>query len=134
MGTTLHDIPGDHLVQVAAIAHLAATATEDIALIHIPFACKIVEAGFVPAAAVTGVNTNTTNLNVINRESGAGVTELANYDLIAGNNLAAATPKVISAAPSTLLAAGATIALQAEKVGTGLNTPAGTFYIKVRGA
>ncbi len=131
---SVHDIPGEHQLQVAAIAHAAATATEPIAQIRAPFKCVVTEVGFIPNTASTGDNTNTTNLNVIDRGTGAGTTEIANKDLVSGENLVANTPKVIGTGLSVAMDEGDVLSLVAEKVGSGVAVGAGTFYAKVRGA
>jgi hypothetical protein len=118
------------VVQIAAIAHAAATATEDIALIAFGFACRLLEAYYVPTVAVTGADTNSTNLNVINRgTNGGGTTELGNKDYATGVNMTAKTPNAIVTGLTTAITDGTVIALNAEKVGTGLDIPAGTFVL-----
>lgn len=113
--------------QVTTIAHAAATATEYIAAWTIPHGGRLRGVLFTPLAAVTGANTNTTHLNVINcGADGTGTDELGNLDLVSGTDLAATTPNTIASGLTTALADGVTIALQAEKVGTGLLVPAGT--------
>jgi hypothetical protein len=127
-------IPGNKTYQVAVIAHAAATATEDIAAFVAPYACRVKAVGFVPFASVTGANTNTTHLNVINRGSaGVGTTAVTNYDLISGNNLTGLDVKWISSALTTSLAEYDVLVLQAEKVGSGLDVPAGVFIIEIDG-
>ena len=82
--------PGYKYLMVSTIAHAAATATEVIGCIPIPFACTLRGAWFISNAAVSGANTDTTHLNVINEgTAGTGTTELANLDLTSGNDLVA---------------------------------------------
>lgn len=128
--TFLKGIPGDARAFVSSIAHAAATVTEVIAAWAAPYACRIKAVGFIPAAAVTGANTNTTHLNVINKgAAGSGTTEIGNYDLTSGNNLAATDVYWIATGLTTAMAEDDVLALTAEKVGTGLDVPAGTFVI-----
>jgi cobalamin biosynthesis Mg chelatase CobN len=78
-----------------------------------------------PHAAATGDNTNTTNLNLINKgAAGAGTTEVGNRDLPTGTNLVAmdemTVPLNATFVNGVSLAEGDVLALQYEKVGTGL--------------
>ena len=89
------------------------------------FACKITKLSLVPQAAVTGQDTNTRHLNLINKgAAGSGTTELTSYDLTNGNDLSAMDEYVIynPAAPLDL-PANTVLALEGEKIGTGLATP-----------
>jgi hypothetical protein len=115
--------PGGGQIQAVAIhapAHAAATATELIAAFTFPFAGRLRGVTFTPRAAITGQDTDTTNLNVHNRgAAGSGTTELAAVDFVAGTNAAIAFPLVIATGLTTALADGVTLAIQAEKVNTG---------------
>lgn len=126
----LGNIPGKHTCETVVPGHAAATATEDFPVFYAPFACRVTAVRIVPGAAVTGANTNTTHLNLINRAAdGAGTTEIANRDLTSGNDLTAFDNYNLYA-PATPLAvvAGGVLSLQYEKVGTGLLVP-GLFVI-----
>ena len=118
---------------VPTVAHAAATATEYIGQWVAPHDCRLRAVYFLPLAAVTGANTNTTHLNVINVGVAAGTTELANLDLTSTNNLTGRAKNVITQALTTDLSAGDVIALEAEKVGTGLDVPAGVMFIAYDG-
>lgn len=112
---------------IHAIPHSAATATEDVALFSIPHAGRLRAVYFVPLADVTGANTNSTTLDVINRgAAGAGTTSLGTLTLVSGTNLTGKTPNTVVSGLTTALADGDTIALNATKVGTGLDVPSGT--------
>lgn len=124
----LKGIPGQHRALVPNIAHAAATATEYICAWVAPFAGRLIAVNWIPLASVTGTATNYTNLNVINRgASGSGTTELANVDYASGTNATGSDGNAIASGLTTALAQGDVIAIQAEKVGTGLDIPAGTF-------
>jgi len=123
--------PGIHNVQVPTLAHAAATATELIASHTFTQACRLRGAHWVPFAAVTGVDTHTTHLNLQNRgAAGTGTTELANLDFTDALDAAIAVPLTMSSSLTTAIVAGATIALQAEKVGNGLLIPAGMLILE----
>jgi hypothetical protein len=122
----LDDLPGDQTQTVYLPTHAAATATENYPIFSAPFDCTIQSVIITPALAVTGVDTNYTNINLINRgTAGTTTTELANYDLELGNDLAIMDEYSLYA-PATALSVsdGNVLAIQFEKVGTGLLVPA----------
>jgi len=76
----------------------------------------------VPSAAVTGNDTNTKYLNIINYTAAASGTELGHYDLATGSNLSAGIAVYIPIAAATLAEDGM-LTLQVEKVGSGVALP-----------
>ncbi len=127
-----YDSPGIRREMVHVPAHLAATATEKFPIFEAPVGAKIKKVIFRPSAAVTGANTNTTHVNVINMgTAGTGTAELANYDLTSGNDLAVGERKELYA-PATPLSVSQNnlIGLEFEKVGTGLLVPAGIAIVE----
>lgn len=86
-------------------------------------------------AAVTGANTNSRSLILINRgQSGAGTTEVARLDLVAGTNLAAddETALTLSAtAANRNVTAGDILEFQSNAVGTGLADPGGLVAVEI---
>lgn len=130
----LGDIPGAMFTaQAYTPAHAAATATEVVPIfMHPTLNVRIRKVGFIPAAAATGDNSNTTNLNLQNRgTAGSGTTELGNFDPVTGADLVAHDYKEVYA-PATPadLDAGSVLAVQFEKVGTGLAIPQGQWIIE----
>lgn len=120
--------PGAFIQQVKTIAHAAATATEYIGSLVIPIDARIRALYFIADAAVSGANTNTTHLNAQNGGvAGTGTTEIANIDLTSGNDLVSGAKSIMSESLTTAVSAGTVLRLQAEKVGTGLDVPSGTF-------
>lgn len=123
------EIPGPIPYTTKVVAHAAATATEQWPIFRAPVACTVKKVTVVPQAAATGDNTNTTNLNIINKGSaGAGTTEIGNLDPVTGVNLVAFDDTNIPfnatyLVPGVTLAEGDTLTLQHEKVGTGLLIP-----------
>lgn len=106
-------------------SHAAATATESITVFVADRACRVKKVDFYASAAVTGDDTNRTNLNVLHN-----ATEKANYDLSTGNDLAANTKKNLYAPATPLsLAAGDRIILQFEKVASGVLVPHSTVHV-----
>lgn len=127
-----YDIPGTRREMVAVPSHAAATATEIVPVFEVPVAAKIEKVIFRPGAAVTGADTNTTHLNVIDMGvAGTGSSELGNYDLTSGNDLAKGERKELYAPASALsVSQNNLIGLQFEKVGSGLATPAGVAIVE----
>ncbi len=127
-----YDTPGTRKAVVHVPAHLAATATEIFPIFEAPVGAKIEKVIFRPGAAVAGINTNTTHLNVIDMGvAGAGVTELGNYDLTLANDLAVGERKELYAPASPLeVLQNNVIGLQFEKVATGLLVPAGVAIVE----
>lgn len=128
-------VPGDRIgAQIYAPAHAAATASEYLVSFVAPFDCRLKAVYFVPKDDVTGVDTNTTHLNVINKGSaGAGSTELGALDLTDGNDLTAFDVNTVVSSLTTDLTEDDVIAVQYEKVGTGLDVPAGTWIFEIDG-
>jgi hypothetical protein len=128
-----YDVPGTQREMVAVPAHAAATATEIVPIFEAPVGAKIEKVIFRPGAAVSGADTNTTHLNVIDMGTGgAGTTELGNYDLTSGNDLTAGERKELYA-PATPLSVSQNnlIGLQFQKVGNGLAVPAGSVIVEL---
>jgi hypothetical protein len=108
----------------------AATTTESHPLFVAPQKCRVTLVDIIPQAAVTGDNSNTKQLNIVNRGSaGSGSTEVGNLDLTLAVNLVAMDLKNIPLAAAYLdpigveLAAGDVLALEYEKTGNGVAMP-----------
>ncbi len=117
---------------VAAVA--AATATQQDPIFIAPCACKVTAVSVVPQAASTGDNTNTKNLNIVNKgASGAGTTEVGNLDLVSGTDLVAFDEKAIplnaTYTNGVSLSEGDVLSLQTEKFGTGVAV--GPFIVSI---
>lgn len=136
MASSIHDIPGNHVATAPIRAHAAATATELIAIFRAPFACKIVSVEILWDAAITGADTNTTHVNLHNRgTAGTGTTELGNIDYVNATDAAQFVAEdLYSPATPLSIAAGVILAVQLEKVSSGLALPNGTAIITYTGA
>lgn len=122
--TQAYELTGPHDKQVSLPAHPAAALTELFPVFQAPVNCKVSKVTARPGAAVTGQNTNTTHINLINMGTGAGVAELGSYDLVAGNDLAVGAARVLYQPPAALsLNKGEMLGVQLEKIGTGLDVP-----------
>lgn len=132
----INDISGEHVHTVIVPAHLAATATEAHPIFYANGAeVKVKSILIISADDVTGVDSNTTHLNLINAGTdGTGTTELANYDLTDGNDLTGDDAYELYAPTTKLsMSAGGVLKLQHEKVGNGLLVPALLVVIRYTG-
>lgn len=125
MVSSLHDVPGGHVHQTVIRAHAAADATEKVNIFEAPFATKIRAVYIRPDAAITGADTNTTHVNLINAgTAGTGTTELGNInftdtvDAAIGERLELYAPDAALAVDANTL-----LVVQLELVGTGLALP-----------
>lgn len=112
-----------------------ATAGTDTTIIvrEAPFAGTVTECTYTPNADITGVNTNTRRVALINRgQAGAGTTIVAELQFNAGVNATAGDEKTItlSATPANLVVAdGDIFAWFSDAVGTGIADPGGLVEI-----
>jgi hypothetical protein len=127
--TQVVELAGDFYVLTGKeLEHLAATATETRAIWTAPCNCVITGCSVVNPAAVTGNDTNSTNLNLLDAgAAGTGTTEIGNLDLATGTNLVANVPSALTVT-ATVLTAGDVVKVQYEKVGTGLLLTAEHFF------
>ncbi len=136
MTSSLHDVPGVHVHQTTIRAHAAATATERVNIFEVPFKAKVRAVYIRPDAAITGADTNTTHVNLLNGgTAGTGTTELGAKDFVAGTD-AAIGEKLTLYAPASKLAvdAGTLLVIQFEKVGSGLALPQFSVTVEYEGA
>jgi len=128
----LYDISGEHVAEVVIPAH-ATGASEIYPIFYANGAeTKVKSVLIIPSADVTGANTNTTHINLFDRDAdGNGTTEIGNYDLTLGNDLDAYDAYELYAPATKLsLSAGEVLSIQLEEVGTGLALP--TLLVIVR--
>lgn len=104
--------------------HLAATATELVSCWECDADFKVTAMHVMPTTAVTGADTNTTHLNIMD-----GATEKANMDLVSGTDLAAHTAAAFTVTAWTLND-GDHLNVQIEKVGTGLLVPSWSLVVE----
>lgn len=124
------DIPGKHSVQLYTASHAADAGTEKRVIWVADCDCKITDVDFCPFAAVTGQNTDTTDLNILDGgAAGAGTTEIGNLDLTLNNDLSANTPNAIINSGTSTLDEGDSLILQLEQVGNGLAVGAGLVVV-----
>lgn len=122
------DHPGYQQEHVSIVpSHAAATATEATVVYVAERACRLKKVDIYPRAAITGADSNTTHLNLLDES-----TEIANRDLTSGNDhVANAKHALYAPASPRVLHAGDRIRLQHEKVGNGLLVPDLTVVVVV---
>lgn len=90
---------------------------------------------YTPDASITGANTNTRQLRVVNRgQSGGGTTLVASLQFDSGVNATAGDEKALtlSGTPANLsVSAGDVLALESNAVGTGLADPGGLLQVDI---
>lgn len=123
-----------HTMQVQVDA--AATGAEGGAIIgQADVAGTVTAVRYITAAAITGANTNTRKVDVINKgQAGAGTTVVATKQFDSTVNAAAfdetaLTLSVVTGA--TTVAVGDTLAFVSTHVGTGLADPGGTVAVDI---
>jgi hypothetical protein len=98
-----------------------------------PFDCTVTAVQYVPEAAITGANTNTRSVSLINKgQTGAGTTSVATLQFDSGVNATAADEKTIAlsgTAVNLVLAAGDTLLWRSLHVGTGITDPGGLVRV-----
>jgi len=121
---------GSQVELIPVIAHAAATASELVPIWYAKFPCRV-KAAYHVSPAITGADTNTTHLNLINAGTdGTGTDEVGNIDYVMGTDQAASDPQSFGLTAFNL-AAEETLVLQYEKVGTGLAIPAGAIVLEL---
>src|SRR4051812_21280953 len=90
---------------------------------------------YAPVAAITGANTNTRSVSLVNKgQSGAGSTVIATIQYNSGVNAAAADENTVtlSGTPANLnVTAGDILQWQSTAVGTGIADPGGLVCVTV---
>ena len=118
--------------EVPAVA-LGADATTD--LIESPYAGTVSAVNFVAVATLTGANTNTRALSLINKgQAGSGTTVVATLQFNSGVNATANVPVTItlSGTPANLVvASGNVLAWQSTHIGTGIADPGGLAHVEI---
>lgn len=117
-------------------AAAAAGADNERNLIIAPFAGTVTAVQYVPDTILTGANTDSRTIVLVNKgAAGSGTTIVATRAFVSGQNIAADTVGAItlSATPANLVvAAGDVLAWQSTHVGsTGLADPGGLAHIEI---
>lgn len=133
----VEDIPGDMTIVGTIPAQATAGSAQRNPFWIAPFACEVKSVKWIPAAAVTGANTNNFALGLINRGSaGAGTTAVTTVKTYAsGTDSVASVPETFtlsSTAADTYVAAGDQLDFARTVNASGLASPNGAVVITVR--
>jgi hypothetical protein len=115
----------------------AATLTTDTQSVvgEAPFACTVTKATYVPAAAITGANTNYRSLTVTNRgQDGSGTTVVATISFTSGTNGVKDDALAITlsgTAANLVVASGDVLTVDSVHVGTGIAEPGGDVAVEL---
>ena len=106
-------------------AALAADATTQWPIFYAEKACRILRVSIIPQAAITGADTDSMTLNVVDKALvGVGTTVLGTKAYTSGVNVIAFNDDTLVAETAAkTVAAGAVVNLERAKVGTGLAMP-----------
>ncbi len=122
-----------NLEHVVPAATIAASAETDLS--EAPFAGTVTKVDYVAATAVTGADTNSRTVVLVNKgAAGSGTTVVATKAFTSGVNAAADTPTAVTlsvVANATTVAAGDVLVWQSNAVGTGLVDPGGMAHIEI---
>jgi hypothetical protein len=117
--------------QVPAVGTAGNDATT--VLFQAPFPCTVTLVNYVPASAITGANTNTRLVELVNKgQAGSGTTQVATIQFNSGVNAAADDEKAITlsgTAANLVLAQGDTVIWNSTHVGTGIADPGGLVSV-----
>lgn len=99
----------------------------------VPSACTVTAVTYAPVTAITGANTNTRSVSLVNKAlDGTGTTVVATIQYNSGVNAAASDENTVtlSGTPANLaLAAGSVLQWQSTHIGTGIADPGGLINI-----
>ena len=108
---------------------------DDTVLGQAPFACTVTSVQYVPEAAITGADTNSRTVSLVNKgQAGSGSTSVASLALTNGVNASANDEKTITlsgTAANLVLAAGDTLQWRSIHVGTGITDPGGVVRVTI---
>jgi len=117
----------------ATLPALGAAVAGDQVVGEAPFAGTVTSVSYTPEAAITGDNTNTRTMTLVNKgQSGSGSTVIATLAFTTGNNAAAFDEKqfVMSDVANATTVAAEDVLVAVETVaGTGLANPGGRVEV-----
>ena len=117
------------------VAAVALGAGDDTVLGQADFTGTVTECRYVPEAAITGANTNTRRVEVVNKgQGGAGTAIVASLQFNAATNAAAnneVTLTLTAVAADLVVTEGDTLQWRSIAVGTGMADPGGSARVTV---
>jgi hypothetical protein len=132
MPINLKDIPSGVLPVFVRHAGLGATADSEIAVFYADKAYKIIAAGYLPDAAMSGATATARSLAFINKgTAGAGTTAIktAKAYTVGVDLVAYDYDELISASDAKTIAAGEVVSFAGTHASTGTALPAGSVVL-----
>lgn len=118
-----------------AIPATAAGSDAEVDIAEVPWAGTVTEVDYVASTAITGADTNSRTVVLVNKgQSGAGTTVVATKAFTSGVNAAAddnTTIALSGTAANLVVAAGDVLVWQSTHVGTGLADPGGLVHVEL---
>ncbi|MGA5635074.1 hypothetical protein [Streptomyces lydicamycinicus] len=106
---------------------------DDTVIFQAPFDCTVTTVEYVPEAAITGADTNSRTLSLVNKgQAGSGSTTVATLALTSGVNATAYNERAVTlsgTAANLVLTAGDTVQWRSVHVGTGITDPGGLVRV-----
>jgi len=136
MPVTIHDIPGHHHYPFSIPEVGSAEPTRSHVIFRAPFKAKVRRVSYIFDASVTGQDTNTFRLNLIDRGTdGAGTAVLASRSYTAGTDDSAYVVRVLyEPSEGYSINAGQVLDLQRERIGGGMDMPRLYGVVEIEGA
>lgn len=127
------------VIQTHLAPGMATAGTDDTVILdRAPFAGTVTAVTYAADSAITGANTNTRRVALINRgQAGAGTTVVAELQFDSGVNATAGDEKALTlsvVAGATTVAAGDILAWFSDAVGTGQADPGGLVSVSLQRA
>ena len=126
--------PYSQKLQAKTIAVATASDTE-VSMGEAPFAGTLTDATYTPDATITGVDTNSRTISIVNKgQTGVGTTSMASLALTNGVNAPGYDEKAItlSGTPANLVVAkGDILSFKSLHIGTGLADPGGLVQVEL---
>ena len=127
--------PLQRVIEADVPAVSTAGNDDDSIVAQAPFDCTVTAVQYVPEAAITGADTNSRTVSLINKgAAGSGTTTVASLALTSGVNASAADEKTITlsgTAANLDLVAGDTLLWRSLHIGTGITDPGGLLRVTV---
>lgn len=117
------------------VSAAATAASDDTVVGQAPFDCTVTKVEYVPEAAITGADTNSRTVSLVNKgQAGSGSTTVASLAFTSGVNAAANDEKAVTlsgTAANLDLSSGDTLQWRSVAVGSGLADPGGLVRITI---
>ena len=127
--------PYVRVIEVDVPAVSTAGNDDDTVAFQAPFDCTVTAVEYVPEAAITGADTNSRTVSLVNKgQAGSGSTSVASLALTNGVNATAYNERTVTlsgTAANLVLAAGDTVQWRSIHVGTGITDPGGVVRVTI---